>query len=67
MECSVLLLLLLLFLEMEDLIGETYFAIVSESGDNGKRVATTKSSHCRYKRRRCRIAQSAKDILRIEG
>lgn len=60
MECSVL------FLEIEDLIAETYFAIVGESRDNGKRFATTKSSHCRYKRRRCRTAQSAaEDILRI--
>ena len=59
MECSVL------SLKMEDLIGETYFDIVGESRDNGKRFATTKSSHCRYKRRRCRTAQSAaEDILR---
>lgn len=59
MECSVL------SLKMEDLIGETYFDIVGESRDNGKRFATTKSSHCRYKRCRCRTAQSAaEDILR---
>ena len=56
----------MLSLKMEDLIGETYFDIVGESRDNGKRFATTKSSHCRYKRRRCRTAQSAaEDILRI--
>ena len=46
-----------LLLELEELVGESYFAtIVGTPRNDGERFTTTKSSHCSYKR--CRISQS---------